>query len=187
MRKWVFMTRKFTDFLIERYDFSPLEGIKLKYAIDLFLNESSKWLLGLILFYGLNQVTFYFVMSLSLLMIKPITGGLHFSTYLKCLVFTITFMLTAFFLYTQITLKPTGYLLLTLTDAMIMFLVAPVIPKAKDIFPDLKLRRRNIAVGFVLLHLLYFVSGQSHLWIISLWTFTLHALLLFYARRKINV
>jgi accessory gene regulator B len=182
------MTRKFTEFLVQRYNLDYVEGLKLKYAIDLFLNETSKWLIIGLIFFGMHQMQFYFVMTLSLLIIKPITGGLHFSSYLKCLGFTICFMMTAFFLYKQINLRPAGYLLLVLMNATIIFLVAPIMTKAKqNVFPERNIRRRNFAIAIVLLHLLYFISGQSSIWVISLWTLTLHALLLLYARRKLNV
>lgn len=182
------MTRKFTEFLIQRYHLDDLEGLKLKYALDLFVNESSKWLIAFIIFLSMRQVTFYLMMTLTLFIIKPITGGPHFTSYMKCLGFTICFMLTAFFLYTQFTLTHTGYLLLVLINAIIIFLVAPVTTKVKqDVFPERNIRRRNCALGIVVLHVIYFISGQSPLWIISLWTITLHALLLLYARRKMNV
>lgn len=182
------MTRKLTEFLIKRYGLDYIDGLKLKYALDLLISESSKWVIACLIFLSFNQVSFYLVMTFSLLIMKPITGGLHFSSYIKCLGFTICFMLTAFFLYTQFALHATGYLLLILMDVIIFYLVAPVVPKAKqDAFPERNIKRRNLAIGIMLLHFVYFVSGQSSIWIISLWTLTLHALLLLYARRKLNV
>ena len=182
------MTRKFTEFLIQRYHLDDLEGLKIKYALDLFVNEASKWFIAFIIFLSMRQTTFYFMMTLSLFIIKPITGGPHFTSYMKCLGFTICFMLTAFFLYTQLTLTNTGYILLVIINALVIFMVAPVTTKVKqEVFPERNIRRRNFALGIVILHLIYFMSGQSSLWIISLWTLTLHALLLLYARRKMNV
>lgn len=89
---------KLHKYFEKEFNLSELAGIKLKYSLEIIFSELSKLFILFTLFSILRKKTDFFYSFLALFLIRTFTGGLHFKTYGKCLIFSGLFFYTSIFL-----------------------------------------------------------------------------------------
>ena len=106
---------------IRKYNFYSEEEIeKIDYALKAILGEAFKLVVLLIIFFFLGKVNFFMFSLLILMTIRSFSGGIHFDTTFKCLVFTILFFLVTSFIAPNININ---YLNINYTLGIISFII----------------------------------------------------------------
>ncbi len=115
------MEKKFKAYLQDEFQFSSLDAGRIIYAIKAIFSELSKLLIALLVALPLGYADEVLIATIVLLSIRCNSGGLHFSHYISCFLFTSAFYVTA------ITLSryplSNGYLILGLLLSLGIFLI----------------------------------------------------------------
>ncbi|MBU5310623.1 accessory gene regulator B family protein [Tissierella carlieri] len=86
------------------FNLCELDSIKLRYSLEIIIGEVSKFIILIVLFWISSKVIDFIYCSSVLLVIRLFTGGLHFETYGRCLIFScICSFLSPFFIKIKLT------------------------------------------------------------------------------------
>ena len=114
------MEKKFKAYLQDEFQFSSLDG-RIIYAIKAIFSELSKLLIALLVALPLGYADEVLIATIVLLSIRCNSGGLHFSHYISCFLFTSAFYVMAIAL-SRYPLS-NGYLALGLLLSLGIFLI----------------------------------------------------------------
>lgn len=89
------MEEKFKTYLQNEFQFSSLEAGRIIYAIKAIFSELSKLLITLLVALPFGYADEVLVATIVLLSIRCNSGGLHFSHYISCFLFTSAFYIIA--------------------------------------------------------------------------------------------
>lgn len=159
------------------FNLSELDSIKLRYSLELVIGDLSKYLILLCFFAILGRTTDYLYSSLALLMIRSFTGGLHFKTYMKCMIFTGFFFCISILLKTHISLNFTILSTLFIFSSFTIILFAPLCHKSRPDYPNQK-RNQFKLLSIILLsfHFIsYFFASKNPYLINSVWVMSLQS------------
>ena len=85
------MEKKFKAYLQDEFQFSSLDAGRIIYAIKAIFSELSKLLIALLVALPLGYADEVLIATIVLLSIRCNSGGLHFSHYISCFLFTSAF------------------------------------------------------------------------------------------------
>lgn len=115
------MEKKFKAYLQDEFQFSSLDAGRIIYAIKAIFSELSKLLIALLVALPLGYADEVLIATIVLLSIRCNSGGLHFSHYISCFLFTSAFYVMAIAL-SRYPLS-NGYLALGLLLSLGIFLI----------------------------------------------------------------
>lgn len=115
------MEEKFKTYLQDEFQFSSLDAGRIIYAIKAIFYELSKLLIALLAALPFGYADEVLIATIVLLSIRCNSGGLHFSHYISCFLFTSAFYVVAIAL-SRYPLS-NGYLALGLLLALGIFLI----------------------------------------------------------------
>ena len=115
------MEKKFKAYLQDEFQFSSLDAGRIIYAIKAIFSELSKLLIALLVALPLGYADEVLIATIVLLSIRCNSGGLHFSHYISCFLFTSAFYVMAIALSRYPLSK--GYLALGLLLSLGIFLI----------------------------------------------------------------
>ena len=165
------------NYFEKEFKLSEIEKSKLKYSLDVIITDTSKLLILLIIFSIFGKLREFVFSTLTLLSIRPFTGGLHFDNYLSCLIFTSIFFSFVILLHNFLPLGSFSILIFVLSFIIILT-TAPIIHKNRPSYS--KSKRTNFKVmGLVVvtLHfLLYLLAPKNPYLNISIWVFGLQSI-----------
>lgn len=168
---------KIANYFEKEFDLSKIEKLKLKYSIEVLFNDISKLVILLILFIILGKTIEFVYSVITLFLIRPFTGGLHFKNYTDCLLFTCLFFLIAINLNVNIPvskLTPYFYLFSSITILTIVPIINENRPKHSK---KKQLHFKLTALAVVSIHFAIFMIMQNNLYLISsIWIFTLQSI-----------
>ena len=115
------MEKKFKAYLQDEFQFSSLDAGRIIYAIKAIFSELSKLLIALLVALPLGYADEVLIATIVLLSIRCNSGGLHFSHYISCFLFTSAFYVMA----SALSRYPlsNGYLALGLLLSLGIFLI----------------------------------------------------------------
>lgn len=115
------MEEKFKTYLQDEFQFSSLDAGRIIYAIKAIFSEASKLLIAFLAALPFGYADEVLIATIVLLSIRCNSGGLHFSHYISCFLFTSAFYVTAIAL-SRYPLS-NGYLALGLLLSLGIFLI----------------------------------------------------------------
>lgn len=115
---------------------------------------------------------------LTLSMLRPYTGGIHFKTYRGCFAFSGMFFIVTIFLASNIDLNNTTATIIFLLSLLIIALLAPVPAKTRPVYSPRKVFQFRLISGFIVsFHfILYFIVPQNPYIISSIWVIALQCI-----------
>jgi accessory gene regulator B len=159
------------------FNLSEIDSIKLRYSLEVITNDLSKYLILLALFSACGKITDFIYSSLALIMIRSFTGGLHFASYIRCIVFTGLFFCTSILLKTYVYLNSTITISLFIFSLSTVILFAPLCSKSRPEY-SIKKRFNFKLIGALLLILnfgMYFLATKNPYLINSVWVMSLQS------------
>jgi len=180
------MVDRFNDWLIRSYlsscgILSEFDKERIKYSMNLLLNEAEKIML-LILLFGVTGQLKVFIFSFAVLMsIRAFVGGIHLSTRCRCFSFTLLFFSTAMVLSNFVLINPQIKLVVCGLSLINTMLCAPlpskhrvlVLERGRDI-----LRKRSVTM--VLIWIVASVMLGEKLSNVIVWTIAMQQMELLY-------
>ncbi len=141
------------------------EQIKLKYILEVLVNELIKLLLMLVFFTSLGYGSAFIFCFITLMIIRPMTGGFHMKGFWSCFVFSFSFFSLCILIAHFISLSYILQLCLFVFSMLVYGFFAPVIPKQRPKYPpDKMLRSKIISLVIIILYFLIFnLYGGSFL------------------------
>lgn len=165
-------TEKYTNYQIQQ----------ILYLVKTFSSEFSKSLVIAFLFR--KHLDAYAVVMITLLLLRSYSGGLHFHTYMGCLIATTCYFSLAILILPQITV-PFSVKMLCLVFCMILCdRVGPVTSEYRPpLAPDRITHFRNITITLIFLFIVIFCLIPEHPYTtIGFWVIILHSLQLVIAK-----
>ncbi|WP_374212468.1 accessory gene regulator ArgB-like protein [Tissierella sp. MB52-C2] len=177
------------------FNFDELDSIKLKYSLEFIIGEISKFTILFFLFWISGKSTDFIYCSSVLLVIRLFTGGLHFRTYAKCLIFSGIFFYIIILLKYNINLNFRIAFILFIFSLFTTIIFAPICGESRPDYPHKKRQKfRLIGVVSILIYFgMYFFIHKSPYFINSVWVIALQSIqlliakgIIIYERKKIN-
>ncbi len=163
---------------------TPDERSKLKYSLQVILGDASK-LIVLFLFFLCLKVPGQFAMAvLALSILRVYTGGLHFKSYLGCLLFSLLFFCAAIGLADFCELPQPYMYLWWIFSLIVIALISPITSKNRPVYS--KQQRFNFKVigcSVVYFHLIGAIAIKNNPYFeIAMWVIFLQAIQLLIAK-----
>lgn len=127
---------------------------KIGYALQTILGDASKLGILFILFSVLGFPIEFTFAAMSLAVLRPYTGGLHFETYRGCLLFSLGFFSITVPLARFVPLSLSSAQILCGLSLLIILIRAPITsPKRPRYNKEQRLKFKALGIGFVWLHM----------------------------------
>lgn len=165
------------NYLGKEFNLTDIEKAKLKYSLDVLFTDISKLIVLFIVFFIIGQGRNFLYSVLALFLIKPFTGGLHFKTYIGCLLFTSLFFLCVIILNNTISLDYYAVYMMVFSCIIILG-ISPTAQKNRTNCSERKKRIfKLLALSVVIAHLvLYLIEMENPYLNISIWVITLQSI-----------
>lgn len=145
------------NWLKANLNYSQDEFELIRYGLSSITMEASKFLIMLVIFSIMGKTIEYVFGTFILLLLRINTGGLHFSTYIGCLIFSIIILyLGCVYLPNQFELPQNGMLILLLACIILNCLIGPVVSKKRPEPTPSQIEKSKIATVKVIF--LYFIA-----------------------------
>lgn len=160
--------------------------IKMKYGMTVFINEFIKIILLFLVFSFINQFNLFIYSFFILMTIRPLSGGLHFNTSVKCFLFSLSyFALTVLAFPNLIQLNKIIIIILLVISTILIYLYSPIPSKFRPISCKKRIQFFKISStvsSIIWSVVIIFFIKDSKLINCGVWTIFLLALQLFLAR-----
>lgn len=158
----IFLTQKIFSFLTKRAVLDEVAQIKLKYVIQILVNDSLKIMMILGFAVVIGRLEPFFYAMLALMFLRPFSGGFHLRGFFSCLLFTEGLLCMAVLLNDLVFLNPISRSFTGCVVIIIFMLWAPIIPKERPRYSLQRLRvfKRN-ALLILSVHLIGLVLLPS--------------------------
>ncbi|WP_042678602.1 accessory gene regulator ArgB-like protein [Anaerosalibacter massiliensis] len=184
----MFLIDKLHRYFEKEFNLSELDSIKLKYSLEIIFSELSKLFILFALFSILRKRTDFIYSFLALFLIRTFTGGLHFKTYGKCLIFSGLFFYISIFLKDFISLNFTIISILFIFSLFTIIIFDPITHESRPSYSYKKKKQFKI-ISIILLSshfLICFFADKSPYFINSIWVITLQSIQLLIAK-EVNI
>jgi len=163
---------KYTEYQIQQ----------ILYLVKTISSEASKILIMIIIFR--NQLLSYFLALIIMFFLRSFSGGIHFNTYMGCLLTTILYFVLAIKLLPQMTLPFAVKVLLLCLCMILSTRIPPVTSKYRPTLSKPKIILcQNITTTFTFIYIILLnIFPNSHLITVGFWVIILHFLQLITAR-----
>ncbi len=167
----------FVNYLCKEFDLTDIEKLKLKYSLDVLLLDVSKIIILFTLFYIIGEARNFLYSVFALFLIRPLTGGFHFKTYISCLIFTSLFFLCVIILNRIISLDYYAVYMM-ISSCIVILGIAPIINENRPSYSESKKKHFKIfALSVIIIHLvLYLIAKRNPYLNISIWVITLQSI-----------
>lgn len=174
--------KKIEELLRKKYHLSSYQLAQLTFLGKMFFSETSKVIIMAIIFQ--KHLSFYFFTLSIMIILRCSTGGLHFYTYLGCLLTSTIYIWLAIILLPQIFVPLNLKLLLMLICIIICYYIGPVPSKYRPPFKDtfIKKCKKTISRFIFFYSLILYIIPESPYLIIGFWIIILHCFQLMTAK-----
>ena len=171
-------SRKSTEYFTKKYSLNSMDSARVKYSIEVIMNEVSKLILLMILFSIGGELRAFIYALITLSLFRPLLGGLHFVGFIKCYFFTMFFFVATVFLTHYINIDT--YLL-----TLLFFLNLITLVKFKTTVQLNKLKynkvqilsQKNIPIIIFCVYVILFLFLIDNMYLkVSIWTITLQSI-----------
>lgn len=171
----------YMDWLREETDYSIEEIELIRYGLTSIVMELSKFFIMLLLFAVTRNGMLYLFGVFILLILRSCSGGLHFSSYIGCLIFSICILyMGCIFLPSVFQLSDYTMLILLICCIFITFQTGPVVSKSRPNLTPLQVKESKrssfkIILCYMIAVILFGESSfiQPGFWMIFLQTLQL--------------
>lgn len=141
------------------------EQIKLRYILEVLINEFIKLIAMFIFFTSFGYGLAFIFCFITLMIIRPMTGGFHMKGFWSCFIFSFVFFVSCILLARYVSLIYFLQLMLFTFSMLVYGFFAPIVPKQRPKYPpDKMLRSKIISLTVVILYFLLFnLYGGSFL------------------------
>lgn len=169
-------------FLKEKYNLSNYQIAQLVFLLKTLSSELSKMLIMAILFQ--NHILLYIFALIIMLCLRCTTGGLHFYTYLSCLVASTIYLWLAVVLLPNFILSKTLRLASLFFSLLICYYYSPVPSKYRPEYPQSLITRcHSIVCSFIFIYtLILYILPENQYLTVGFWVVILHSLQLLVAK-----
>lgn len=173
---------KVKTYLKDKYQLTGYQAACVIFFFKSTFSEVSKTLIMALLFH--RYLPEYFFALFVMLFLRCSTGGIHFYTYLGCLLMSISYMAFSIVLLPMLQLPLPIQIILLILAMLVCFCIGPVVSKyRKEAAPDKKLRFRLIASGFIFIYtLILMFFPKVELLHVGFWVIITHSLQLIVAK-----
>lgn len=173
-------------YIKDKYGLSNYQIAQLAFVFKSTSSELSKILIMGIVFH--NHLRLYAFLLLIMCFIRTFSGGLHFSTYYRCLIASTIYIGSIIVFFSKITLPLYIRLFLLTLCIIACYIIGPVLSKYRTHFPEKQLYFcRNITCFAIFIYtLIMYIIPENPYFTAGFWMIILHSLQLFVAkiRRK---
>lgn len=162
---------------------------KMQFGLQAFTNELSKFILLILIFKALDQLSLFLFSFVILLSIRTFSGGLHQSSNIKCFLISLTFFSLTVLLPTFITLTKTDGLYILGVSLVTIYLLSPMTSSFRPIANQKRRQAMKMfAVFFTILWsiMFYITIDHSTYFTAGLLTIALQALQLMIGKGEIQ-
>lgn len=172
---------KIDRYFQKEFELCDKDCIKLRYALEIILNDCSKLILLFLTFSLLDTSVNFLYCFLTLSLLRPFTGGLHFKTYIGCILFSGAFFYLSIFLADAIPLDFSSTVILLLLSGVTMLLLAPIPAKTRPVHPPGKiLKFKCFSMVIISFHFfMWFLTNKHPYFMHSIWVIGLQSIQLF--------
>lgn len=167
------------QWITEELNYSDKEKALIQYGLSAILMEISKFIIMLIFFSIIEKSTEYLFATFILLLLRAHTGGLHFSTYFGCLLFS-NIILYAGCVYFPDTIQVSEiWMLFSLLNCMVtLYLIGPIVSKSRPIPSSTQAKKHRIESFKIVFFyfLVVFFFSENHYIQIGFWMILLQTL-----------
>ncbi|SHJ34490.1 Accessory gene regulator protein AgrB [Dethiosulfatibacter aminovorans DSM 17477] len=132
------------------------------YSLEILINTIVKLLIPMVVFLVIGQIDMYFYILLFTISTRTFIGGVHFSSFIGCTLFTTVFFLLICFLAQTAIVSQTAGICIFVFAILVFALYAPVISRNR---PEYDKRQRSrfkmIAITVTVIYLAIFLSTKS--------------------------
>lgn len=179
-----YLSKKATDYFTKNYKLSNINSAKVKYSIDVILNEVFKLILLLLMFSIIGELKAFVYCCIILLLFRPLLGGFHLNGFISCYIFTILFFGSVIFLSNRISISIhlLSFLFVFNLITIIKFRLISLSDKHQYTTMQ-RILHTNIPIVALCIHfIIYLFKSDSLYFKISICTITLHSIQLIIAK-----
>lgn len=179
-----FIVDKLHNYFKSQVSLSEFDCIKLKYILEVILNDLSKIALLFLIFSFLNKQINFIYCLISLIPIRAYTGGIHYKTYTGCLIFSGIFFYISIFLSNHFSTSYFIVMIQIIFSLLIIILLAPITSKNRPSYSKKKILQFKIfSILIVLFHfVMYFSTKNNPYFTNSIWVITIQCIQLLIAK-----
>ncbi|WP_352420139.1 accessory gene regulator B family protein [Proteiniborus sp.] len=179
-----FLIDKIHNYFKNHINLSEYDSIKLKYILEVILNELSKIIVLFLIFSFLNEQRSFIYCLISLIPLRAYTGGIHYKTYMGCLIFSGIFFLISIYLSNKFSPNYFNVMIQLVFSLLVIVLLAPITSKTRPKYSNKKiLKFKFFSILIVLFHfIMYFATKNNPYFAKSIWVITLQCIQLLIAK-----
>ena len=173
---------KLKQHLKEKYNLSNYQIAQLSFFIKTIFSEVSKIIIMAFIFN--RDLPLYFFALLIMVVLRCNTGGLHFYTYIGCLISSTIFLLLGIIVLPNIAVALSIKLFLLLLCIIACYYIGPVPSKYRPAYGKEFILKRKLAISsFICIYtLILYIIPESQYLIAGFWIIILHTLQLIIAK-----
>ncbi|QUI25113.1 accessory gene regulator B family protein [Vallitalea pronyensis] len=171
----------FTYILFKKNLMSHKDIRIVKYGMQVVFSETLKILMLVLCFGVVGKLPEFFLSLTILILIRSYSGGIHFSTFMRCFSFTLVFFLLSVTVLPVVDYinNPSIYVAIVPLSTLIIYLYSPMPSKHRPI-SNKRIYYKNKAIATLLTVAIYsailLLPLDSHLKTIGIWTIVLQAI-----------
>lgn len=170
--------------LKEKYNLNNYQIAQLSFLFKTLSSEMSKMFIMGIIFH--KHLPLYFFALFIMLILRCTTGGLHFYTYMGCLITSIVYMGISIWILPNVILPTNVKILFLLLCIITCNYVGPVPSKYRPLYSKKQVKTyKTIASIFIFLFtLILYITPESPYFTVGFWIIILHSLQLIIAKLR---
>lgn len=170
------------EYMKAKYGLSNYQVAQLAFVFKTTSSELSKMVIMGIIFH--NHLKLYFFLLIIMCFLRTFSGGVHFSTYNKCLLGSTIYMGVIIFILAKITLSLHIRLILLTFCLIACYVIGPVLSQYRTHFPERQLYFcRNVTCFTIFLYtLIMYIIPENPYFMAGFWMIILHSLQLYVAK-----
>lgn len=174
--------RNLKELLRDKYHMSNYQIAQLEFLGKTLFSETSKILIMGIMFY--KHLPIYFFALFIMIILRCNTGGMHFYTYIGCLITSTLFLLLGIMVLPNISVPLNVKLLLLLLCTITCYQIGPIPSKYRPAYSKQFIHKRKLSVSFFICiyTLILYIIPESPYLIVGFWIIILHTLQLIIAK-----
>ncbi len=170
------------EYIKDKYGLSNYQVAQLAFVFKTASSELSKILIMGIIFH--EHIKLYAFLLTIMCFLRTFSGGVHFSTYNKCLLGSTLYIGSIIYIFTQITLPSYIQLLILILCIIACYAIGPVLSKYRTQFPERQLYVcRNITCFTIFIYtIIMYILPENSYFTAGFWMIILHSLQLYVAK-----
>ncbi len=169
-------------YLRNTYHLSNYQIAQIFFLFKTMASEISKILLMGILFH--DRIPLYLFALVIMICLRSVMGGLHFYTYIGCLLTSILYIWLALYLLPQLAIPKYAQIVSLLLCSLICYRVGPIISKYRPAECEKQFHKcTRFACCFILFYtIIIWIMPESPYLMVGFWVIILHSLQLIIAK-----